>query len=234
MQNAVIAHNTIIHQHAGSSIWFATLPGNSNIQVINNLVSGNIPTAKNATYEGNINNVSYVATVFQPKYIVPQEGRDKGIKNNITNIDFGGNIRDDKPDVGAWEIGSNTTATLTPTQDQSPPTVQTPTPTSTIQSNTKPKIKITKKVLISKNAKEYFNYFTATDTDTSDVLKMSVTGLPDGITLKSCNNTKNDNEVSLKCQVSGTPNKKGKYSITITVSDDKNNSTTKKFTFRVW
>lgn len=134
LKDAYIAHNTVLKVPSGNSIWFASLPANSNIQVVNNITGSGVQTGSGITYTGNVTNVAYTAAGYAPEFIKPTNGVDVGVVTSI-NTDFGGKIRDSKPDAGAWEVGGgggvNPTATTAPNATSTPVPTATKTPTLT-------------------------------------------------------------------------------------------------------
>ncbi len=113
LQNAIIAHNTFLNIPAGSGIWVKSLPGNSNIRVINNLVSRSIDLPNGTINQGNVVGVSYTTSNTDSTSFKLQNGKDKGIALAEVSYDYSGNTRDSQPDAGAWEINGST-ATPTP------------------------------------------------------------------------------------------------------------------------
>ena len=116
LRDSLIAHNTFLNIPYGNGIWIETLPGNSNIRVINNLVSKSIDLPKGSIQQGNVTGVSYTTTNTSSSSFKLQNGKDKGVSLPEVNYDYSGNSRDSLPDAGAWEInGASTTPTPSPT-----------------------------------------------------------------------------------------------------------------------
>ena len=120
LQNALIAHNTFLNISQGAGIWIKTLPGNSNVRIINNLVSRTIDLPSGTTNEGNISGVNFTTTDITPDSFRIENGKNKGVSIPEVNYDYTGNERDSQPDAGAWEIGSTVVSSPTSTPPASP------------------------------------------------------------------------------------------------------------------
>lgn len=108
LRNSLIAHNTFLNIPYGNGVWIETLPANSNIRVINNLVSKSIDLPSGSVSQGNVTGVNFSTSDTSPSSFKLQNGKDKGVALAEVNYDYAGNLRDSSPDAGAWEIGSST------------------------------------------------------------------------------------------------------------------------------
>ena len=83
---------------------------------MNNLVSKQIDLPTGSTNQGNITGITYTTSNTDAASFKLQNGKDKGVTLASVGYDYAGNIRDTKPDAGAWEInGSTATPTPSPT-----------------------------------------------------------------------------------------------------------------------
>lgn len=106
------------------------------------------------------------------------------------------------------------TKTATPTPTKAPTPTYTPTPTPaggpTITTTSLPR---------GDRGQSYSTVVTATDPTLSDVIGMTVKGMPTGLTLGNCTSTSGFGGTTSTCSISGTPTTKGNYSPIFTVID---------------
>ncbi len=116
---ALIAHNTIWNVYGGGkAISIASEPSNQGIVIGNNIVGGVI-SPDNATLKNNQSTAVFASTPgytlasFLPAQNSP--GVNTGASLGVLT-DAGGNARDSRPDVGAWESNNAVQATATATK----------------------------------------------------------------------------------------------------------------------
>ncbi len=68
--------------------------------------------------------------------------------------------------------------------------------------------------------KSYSVKVKAIDRDEQNVLSMSATGLPGGLSLTNCSQEKNNNRTTLTCYITGTPITSGNSTVTLKVTDN--------------
>lgn len=132
LNGGLIAHNTIWDVfNGGKAINIADEPNNSNIQIKNNIAAGQISSGAGVDVSNNISTTTFQTT---PSYnsssfylTSTSSAKDAGTVINGITDDFSGALRDSKPDLGAFEFGSNVSPT-TPPQPTSLPTTPPTTP----------------------------------------------------------------------------------------------------------
>lgn len=121
------------------------------------------------------------------------------------------------------------TPPATPTPTVARPSV-TPSP---IPYNFPPVISGPKKLPVGRVLKKYRAQIRGYDLNPKDKLTMQAVNLPAGIRLESCQNSATGSKSMITCSLSGVPQNKGAYKITVLLSDDKGGSTQKEFILQV-
>ncbi len=156
IQGGSITHNTFLATPKTTSIYISSGASNSGVTLANNLVSGSISVPSGVTASGNVTGVAFTPSAFTAVAMKPVNGKDKGITGTGVLDDFGGMLRDSKPDAGAWEVDAvvaapstvptatpTPTPTPTPTATPKPSVTATPTPTPTPTPTATPKPSVT-------------------------------------------------------------------------------------------
>lgn len=120
LRKALIANNTIWNTFGGSyAINIANEPANNNIRIVNNIVDGRINAGSGSVVTNNINQAQFVgapsASPGSFKLAAGSSAINKGVVISEVVYDFGGSIRDNLPDIGAWEYGSVGGPSIIPT-----------------------------------------------------------------------------------------------------------------------
>jgi len=87
---------------------------------------------------------------------------------------------------------------------------------------------LTKNLPDARITEDYQAEITAVDADTADVVSLTITGLPSGLSLESCSGTN-----TTTCLISGVPTTRGAYSLTATAVDQYGGSAVKRYTLQV-
>lgn len=121
------------------------------------------------------------------------------------------------------------TVTNTPIVTSTPKPTSTPTPIPTPVSPTAPVFQTTSLPIVSKNT-PYSATVTVTDSTPSDVLTLSVTGLPSGISLKTCTTSGSGfSGVTMTCTIQGQTGSRGAYNPMFTAIDASQNKVTRTY-----
>lgn len=129
---------------------------------------------------------------------------------------------------GGIILGTKTNVLAYAVLPATPPTPPTPpitiTPTPKLKPTPKPRpnlppIITTRALKVGKQGKRYTAWVVAYDRNPQDFLRISISGLPTGLTQGVCMSQVDRSKVTLRCPISGIPQTAGTYTVMVTAND---------------
>ena len=148
-------------------------------------------------------------------YHLDGDGQDSSIYQNQAELK--GNI----------DFVDSTVPIPIPTETPVPSETPTPTVTPALIPNYPPQID-TARLPAGRIGKNYHTYVIGSDRDRNDQLNMRLINLPQGLSKSECQRYKYNEEKErklIRCEIKGTPKKKGNYNVIIALTDGSNVST---------
>lgn len=148
-------------------------------------------------------------------YHLDGDGQDSSIHQNHAQL------------KGSLDFVGSTVPTPTPTVKPLPSETPAPTLTPTLNPNYPPQI-VTTSLPLGRIGKNYHTYVIGSDQDRNDKLNMRLVNLPQGLSKGECQRYKYNEERErklIRCEIKGTPKKKGNYDVIIALTDGSKVST---------